>query len=67
MKKILFAALIFCTSLLVGEIDPRVKPEDDTKLTSTGSTTTADPQEFSFTEEPMEEEVVEDQAFLELL
>ena len=44
MKKVFFAALIFCTSLLFGETD-----------------------ELSFTEEPMEEEVVEDQAFLELL
>ena len=44
MKKMLFVALIFCTSLLFGETD-----------------------ELSFTEEPMEEEVVEDQAFLELL
>ena len=91
MKKILFVALIFCTSLLFGEMDPRVKPEDDkvskpqddrfikteddkfnktgddTKVVSTGSSTNADSQEFSFTEEPMEEEVVEDQAFLDLL
>ena len=75
MKKILFAALIFCTSLLFGEMDPRVKPEDDsliktgddTKSASTVSSTTADSQDFSFTEEPMEEEVVEDQAFLDLL
>ena len=44
MKKVFFAALFFCTSLLFGETD-----------------------ELSFTEEPMEEEVVEDQAFLELL
>lgn len=44
MKKVFFAALIFCTSLLFGETD-----------------------ELSFTEEPMEEEVIEDQAFLELL
>lgn len=44
MKKVFFAALIFCTSLLFGETD-----------------------ELSFTEEPMEEEVIEDQTFLELL
>ena len=52
MKIITFLALIFCTSLVFAEEDPRVKPEDDT---------------LSFTEEPLEEEVVEDEAFLELL
>ena len=56
MKKILVIALIFCTSLVFAETDPRVKPEDDN-----------DSESLSFTEEPMEEEVVEDQAFLELL
>ena len=54
MKKVFVIALIFCTALLYGETDPRVKPEDDIGL-------------ISFTEEPMEEEVVEDEAFLELL
>ena len=43
MKKIVFLALIFCTSLVFAE------------------------EELSFTEEPLEEEVVEDEAFLELL
>ena len=56
MKKILVIALIFCTSLVFAETDPRVKPEDDN-----------DSESLSFTEEPMEEEVVEDQAFLDLL
>jgi len=54
MKKVFVIALIFCTALLFGETDPLVKPEDDIGL-------------ISFTEEPMEEEVVEDEAFLELL
>ena len=54
MKKVFVIALIFCTALLFGETAPLVKPEDDIGL-------------ISFTEEPMEEEVVEDEAFLELL
>ena len=55
MKKIFVIALIFCTTLIFGEEAPQVKSEDDTT------------EKFSFTEEPMEEEVVEDEAFLELL
>ena len=56
MKKLfsIFAVLIVF-GFLFAEEDPRVKPEDD-KL-----------EVLSFTEEPMEEEVVEDEFFLELL
>ena len=95
MKKVIFAALFFSTSLLFGEMDPRVKPEDDKIIKSEGykAITSEDgklvkaeddkgitseddklvkpeddrAEDFSFTEEPMEEEVVEDEAFLELL
>ena len=55
MKKILVIALIFCTSLVFAEADNAVVEPVETT------------EEFSFTEEPMEEEVVEDQAFLDLL
>lgn len=64
MKKILVIALIFCTSLVFAETDPRVKPETDTVIKSEDDN---DSESLSFTEEPMEEEVVEDQAFLDLL
>ena len=64
MKKILVIALIFCTSLVFAETDPRVKPEDDKLIKSEDDN---DSESLSFTEEPMEEEVVEDQAFLDLL
>ncbi len=80
MKKILVIALIFCTSLVFAETDPRVKPEDDIiikpedDLINKTETDTVikseddnDSESLSFTEEPMEEEVVEDQAFLDLL
>ena len=55
MKKILVIALIFCTSLVFAEADNAVVEPVETT------------EELSFTEEPMEEEVVEDQAFLDLL
>ena len=55
MKKNVFLALIFCTSLVFAEADNAVVEPVETT------------EEFSFTEEPMEEEVVEDQAFLDLL
>ena len=72
MKKILVIALIFCTSLVFAETDPRVKPEDDIIIkpetdTVIKSEDDNDSESLSFTEEPMEEEVVEDQAFLDLL
>ena len=80
MKKILVIALIFCTSLVFAETDPRVKPEDDKLIKSEDdiinktetdtvikSEDANDSESLSFTEEPMEEEVVEDQAFLDLL
>ena len=80
MKKNVFLALIFCTSLVFAETDPRVKPEDDIIIkpeddiiNKTESDTVIkseddnDSESLSFTEEPMEEEVVEDQAFLDLL
>ena len=82
MKKVIVFALIFCTALLFGEEDPRVKPEDDITVKSENDITVkaendtkvaeavenaATPEEFSFTEEPLEEEVIEDLAFLELL
>ena len=47
MKKILFLALIFCTSIVFADEQAEA--------------------ELSFTEEPLEEEVIEDEAFLELL
>ena len=58
MKKLLtfFAALIFCTSLFA-ETAVVAVPEPVEGVATT----------LSFTEEPMEEEVVEDEAFLELL
>ncbi len=77
MKKLLVIALFLCASILFAEADPRVKPEDDNSavveaLETTGSTAAEpvasdDAAPLSFTEEPMEEEVVEDEAFLELL
>ena len=72
MKKILVIALIFCTSLVFAETEPRVKPEDDIIIkpetdTVIKSEDDNDSESLSFTEEPMEEEVVEDQAFLDLL
>ena len=74
MKKVIVFALIFCTALLFGEEDPRVKPEDDITVKAEDDTKVAEavenaatPEEFSFTEEPLEEEVIEDLAFLELL
>ena len=72
MKKNVFLALIFCTSLVFAETDPRVKPEDDIiNKTETDTVIKSeddnDSESLSFTEEPMEEEVVEDQAFLDLL
>ncbi len=82
MKKVIVFALIFCTALLFGEEDPRVKPEDDIIIKPEDDITVkaeddtkvaeavenaAPPEEFSFTEEPLEEEVIEDLAFLELL
>ena len=62
MKKLLpfFAALIICTSLFAEEMA-------ETPVVSTGSTTGDDTEALSFTEEPLEEEVEEDEAFLELL
>ena len=63
MKKITFIALLFCTSLVFAETDPQVKPGDATENTENTET----PEALSFTDEPLEEEVVEDEAFLELL
>ena len=59
MKRFALLALFLCTSFVFAEADLRVKPEDDSLA-----------EELSFTEEPLElseEEVVEDEAFLELL
>ena len=56
MKKYLVFALIFCTSLVFAEMDPPIKSGDD-----------IEGEGLSFTEEPLEEEIVEDEAFLELL
>ena len=63
MKKITFIALFFCTSLVFAETDPQVKPGDATENTENAET----PEALTFTDEPLEEEVVEDEAFLELL
>lgn len=49
------AFLIFCIPMF-GEEDAQVKSEHDTEI-----------EPLSFTEEPMEEEVIEDEAFLNLL
>ena len=72
MKKIAFIALIFCASLAFAETDPRIKPESDNTVVepveSTAATESTDNTEnLSFTEEPMEEEVSPDDAFIELL
>ena len=59
MKRFALLALFLCTSFVFAEADLRVKSEDDSLV-----------EELSFTEEPLEfseEEVVEDEAFLELL
>ena len=59
MKRFALLALFLCTSFVFAEADPRAKSEDDSLV-----------EELSFTEEPLElseEEVVEDEAFLELL
>ena len=59
MKRFALLALFLCTSFVFAEEDHQVKPEDDSLA-----------EELSFTEEPLElseEEVVEDEAFLELL
>ena len=59
MKRFAILALFLCTSFVFAEADPQVKSEDDSLV-----------EELSFTEEPLElseEEVVEDEAFLELL
>ena len=59
MKRFALLALFLCTSFVFAEADLRVKSEDDSLA-----------EELSFTEEPLElseEEVVEDEAFLELL
>ena len=63
MKKNTFIALLFCTSLVFAETDPQVKPGDATENTENAET----PEALTFTDEPLEEEVVEDEAFLELL
>lgn len=71
MKKITFIALFFCTSLVFAETDPQVKPVDDSSVKpgdATENTENAEtPEALTFTDEPLEEEVVEDEAFLELL
>ena len=59
MKRFALLALFLCTSFVFAEADLRVKSEDDSLV-----------EELSFTEEPLElseEEVVEDETFLELL
>ena len=56
MKKTVFAALIFCTTLLSGETAPQIIPEEE-----------AADEVLSFTGDALEEEVVEDEAFLKLL
>ena len=59
MKRFALLALFLCTSFVFAEADHQVKSEDDSLV-----------EELSFTEEPLElseEEVVEDEAFLELL
>ncbi len=65
MKKILtaFAVLLVCFSLFAD--DAVEEPDKNSESTETAETTA--PQPLSFTEEPLEEEVVEDEAFLELL
>ena len=71
MKKITFIALFFCTSLVFAETDPQVKPVDDSSVKPGDVTENKESTEASealtFTDEPLEEEVVEDEAFLELL
>ena len=68
MKRFALLALFLCTSFVFAEADPRVKPCDVCEANSVKDDSLA--EELSFTEEPLElseEEVVEDEAFLELL
>ena len=71
MKKITFIALFFCTSLVFAETDHQVKPVDDSSIkpgdVTENTENTELPEALTFTDEPLEEEVVEDEAFLELL
>ena len=67
MKKYLLVALIFCTSLVFAEEvtssdKPVVEYEQGERIE-----TTEVAEQLSFTDEPLEEEVLEDEAFLELL
>ena len=68
MKRFALLALFLCTSFVFAEADLRVKPCDVCEANSVKDDSLA--EELSFTEEPLElseEEVVEDEAFLELL
>ena len=68
MKRFALLALFLCTSFVFAEADPRAKPCDVCEANSVKDDSLA--EELSFTEEPLElseEEVVEDEAFLELL
>ena len=68
MKRFALLALFLCTSFVFAEADPRVKPCDVCEANSVKDDSLT--EELSFTEEPLElseEEVVEDEAFLELL
>ena len=67
MKRFALLALFLCTSFVFAEADPRVKPEVDKGIQTEADSSV---EGLSFTEEPLElseEEVVEDEAFLELL
>ena len=68
MKKAAFLVLFLSTTFLAAQTDPPVKPCDVCEANSVKDDSLA--EELSFTEEPLElseEEVVEDEAFLELL
>ena len=68
MKKAAFLVLFLSTTFLAAQTDPQVKPCDVCEANSVKDDSLA--EELSFTEEPLElseEEVVEDEAFLELL
>ena len=69
MKKIpAFLILVTLNAFLFAENTEIAVPEPaETTTEAAGGETTAPAESLSFTEEPMEEEVVEDEAFLELL
>ena len=68
MKKFFFLTIFLCTSLVFAEEDSQARSKADNIVTSEDKNiVTPEESTLSFTEEPMEEEVVEDEDFIELL